>query len=165
MIKKLSNMEMSVREQQLLAKELTSKAKKRVVFRIYPDAWMNYFKIAEVTEREAINRRILVRIRQLEDEYRADRASRGVAAIGSAKLKLQRMDKPYTPEKFGKRMWCICHDLATRIAFIQSIKRLLAEAKLVKERWRLGDFSLPYPLGLFPPRMHRLGNFIAAATL
>ena len=166
MIKRLKSFELSQAEQAKLAQDLTSKAKKRVVFKLSPDAWMGCFGVEEKEERQSINKRIVARVRQLEEGYQAERQKKGVRAVGINKLKSQRMDKLYTPQNFGQRMWCICHDVALRVSFIESVKELLKLARKIRERWRTGDFSLPYPLGLFPPRMERLGNpILGVATL
>jgi hypothetical protein len=36
------------------------------------------------------------------------------------------------------------------------LKDLFAEARSVRERWRVGDYSLPYPMGLYPPPQPKL---------
>ena len=70
------------------------------------------------------------------------------------------MTTPYTPKKFGRRMFCICSDIPIRVNFINFIKSLRKEAARVLMRWRVGDFSEKYPLGLFPPFVPRLGNLV-----
>jgi hypothetical protein len=45
-----------------------------------------------------------------------------------------------------------------RIRFIQFLKSLFAEARSIRERWKVGDYSLPYPLGLYPPSMPKLAE-------
>ena len=54
---------------------------------------------------------------------------------------------------------------ALRIRFIQYIKALIAEAREVSRLWRMGDFSRPYPVGLFPPRFPRLANVCPGSVL
>jgi REP element-mobilizing transposase RayT len=160
MISKLPNMAMSLNQQKSFAQTLLKKSKKRVVFRIFPDAWMKCFGITGNEKMSSINKCIIDRIRQLELKHKTDRATAGKTVIGAHRLKVQPIDKPYAPQKFGRRMWCICRDVAIRVAFICSVKELRRQAKLVRKRWLLGDFSLPFPIGLFPPRMARLANSI-----
>lgn len=164
LISKLSKTRMSEEEQKRLARMLIRQAKRRVVFRVYTDAWMDSFEIEEGSRLE-INQEIIDRVRELESEHSAERLLRGSKVLGAEALRRQPIDKPYSPKSFGRRMWCICRDVAVRVSFIQEIKELLRKAREVKARWSLGDFSVSYPLGLFPPRMARLGNLVPNALL
>ena len=78
---------------------------------------------------------------------------------------LQPMDTPYTPKKRGRKMWVICGDITLRKMFISAIKALVEQAKEVYKRWKLGDYSLSYPIGLFPPAQpkvaHRVGSIVS----
>jgi REP element-mobilizing transposase RayT len=74
--------------------------------------------------------------------------------------KKQEKEQNYKPKKYSKRMWCICSDKPLRIAFIALVKHLRHKARQVLQRWKQGDFSLPYPLGLFPPSFPKLANLL-----
>lgn len=132
--------------------------KKKHTFTLQPDAWMNCFDIDGPEERASANASVIRQVRENEAEYREARRKKRQKCLGREALINQPIDKPYAPKSFGRRMWCICRDVALRVKFITFVKYLLAEAREVREAWRRGDTSRRYPLGLFPPSMPKLGN-------
>ena len=129
----------------------------RVELTLSPNAWMPLFGVQD-SEISQINTRINNRIRELEAEFSAKRLKENKKVLGVNRLKRQPIDKPYSPSKFAKRMWCICKDIEIRKNFINSIKVLIDSAKYVYSRWKQGYTSEPYPPGMFPPRFPRLLN-------
>ncbi len=81
--------------------------------------------------------------------------------IGRKRLLRQRITLDYRPERSGRRMWCLSEKRSVRVRFIEEFKGLLRLARRVYERWHLGDYSVPYPLGLFPPSQPRLCELLA----
>lgn len=162
-VKKLKRFALSLSQATALRDELESGCSRDHFFTLTPDAWLDSFKIKDPEERKSLNKDLLQRIRTRESELRETRISEKKLCLGRERLIAQPMDKPHTPTKFGRRMWCISRDIEKRISFIHSIKLLLSEAKSVRERWKVGDFSVPYPLGLFPPSMPKLGNLLPSA--
>ena len=49
-------------------------------------------------------------------------------------------------------------DRKIRIDFINFLKDLYAQAKEIAAKWTLGDFSLPFPLGLDTPSIPKLAE-------
>lgn len=133
---------------------------KTVLFQLFPDAWMALFGI-QGDSTPAINTRIQKRIRALEAEHSAARLRQNKKVLGARRLELQSIDKPYTPSKFSKRMWCICKDIELRKSFINSIKSLIDSARHVYNLWKKGHTTERYPPGMFPPRFPRLVNRFA----
>ena len=78
--------------------------------------------------------------------------------MGRDRLMNQPINTTYRPKRSGKRMCCLSEDRSMRIDFINFLKDLYAKAKAVAERWKLGDYSLPYPLGLYPPSTPKLAE-------
>ena len=78
--------------------------------------------------------------------------------MGKEKLLSQPLDTSYRPKRAGRRMCCLSEDRQTRINFINFLKDLYHKAREVAERWKLGDFSLSFPLGLYPPSMPKLAE-------
>jgi len=66
----------------------------------------------------------------------------------------------YTPEKFSKRMICLSYFKELRINFIDFYKEQVRLAREVFSKWKLGDLSVPYPPGMFPPNLPRLTNLV-----
>jgi REP element-mobilizing transposase RayT len=157
---KLRKFAHSRKEQRLIEEELRDKATDSQIFSLKADAWMKAFGITDPEEKALINRRIINRVRELEAVYEKIRTDTKKKVLGADALVDQPLDKPYTPEKFAPHMWCICSDIAIRTRFIRFVKMLKKKAALVRERWKVGDYSIPYPLGLFPPRMPKLGNLM-----
>lgn len=134
-------------------------------FTLQPDAWMKLFSIEDAEEISQVNSMILAQVRESENELMKARLAAGKRCLGAWRLKSQPMSKPFSPKKFARRMWCICRDLTLKLNFIAYIKDLLTKAKEVASLWKHGDTSVPYPLGLFPPRFPRLANLIPTNRL
>jgi REP element-mobilizing transposase RayT len=129
-------------------------------FTLQPNAWMKLFGIEDTEEISQINGMILEQVRENENELIRERLVARQRCLGAERLKSQPINKPFSPKKFGRRMWCVCRNMPLRVRFIKYIKELLTKAKEVASLWRHGDTSVPYPLGLFPPRFPRLANLI-----
>ena len=126
-----------------------------------PFAWLSCFKedgLDVLKVKEEI-------IRGVREEEASLRGKRKLPCIGAEKLRRQSLDKQFTPKKFSKRMWCICRDIPLRISFINFIKRLRAEGREVYRRWKMGDRTAVYPVGLFPPRFPTTANLPYQALL
>ncbi len=134
-------------------------------FTLSPNSWMALFGVSSEEEIAAVNDRIVSGVRTAEAELEETRQRNGKKVLGADALRKQPINKPYTPKKFSKKMWCVCSDLSLRIQFIQFIQQLIAEAREVTRLWKMGDLSRPFPLGLFPPRFPRLANLRPAADL
>ena len=80
--------------------------------------------------------------------------------MGRAKLENQGIDLTYTPKRSGRKMWVHCSDRKLRKSIINYIKDLCEEAKEIYLKIQNGDFSTPFPAGLFPPRLPVLHNLV-----
>jgi hypothetical protein len=125
-------------------------------FTLEPDAWMDCFAELNGKSREEINSRLLEDIRQDEALLKEKRCNEKKDVLGSTSLRRESMTKEYTPEKYGRRMICICYDRVIRRAFIATYRALCREARNAYESWRRGDFTEKLPAGLFSPPMPSL---------
>lgn len=144
------------------AARLVSETVKTEVFAIEPNAWLEAFQIKDPEEQERWNSSIFSHIKQLELRAKKRRTLEGKNVFGRRRIISQPMDLLYRPTRHGKRTCCLTEDRTLRISFINSLKTLYAKAKEVALRWKLGDFSLPFPLGLYPPSMPKLAEPIGA---
>ncbi|NLF26146.1 MAG: hypothetical protein GX589_10900 [Deltaproteobacteria bacterium] len=131
---------------------------KRQEFRVEPDAWMKCFEIEDSDERARLNKLIVEQVKAREDSYRKRRIKQGKGVIGRNRLVAQGLDIRYRPEREGRQTWCICCDKQRRKEFIDWVKRLIEQAYDVYVRWRVGDYTLPYPLGLYAPSLPKLAE-------
>lgn len=76
----------------------------------------------------------------------------------------QSMLKTYVPKKYGKKMICVSYFKELRSDYIHYFKKKVAQAKHVYKLWKIGDFSLPYPLGLFAPHLPRTVNLLPSLS-
>lgn len=138
---------------------LLSKNSERHTFHLNPNAWMDAFGITSPEEQQKLNSRLIERIRLLEARARKVRASLKKRVMGRDNLIRQPIDTLYRPKsRRGKRTWCITEVRAKRIEFINFLKKLREEGKKVRKRWMLQDYSVPYPLGLYPPSMPKVAE-------
>ena len=129
-------------------------------FTLSPDAWTTAFP-KQATPHD-LKDRVIQRVKEIEREMAMIRDRNNITLPSDIDVISQPIDIPYSPKKFGRRMWCICRDISLRIAFIQFIKELRAKAREVRLQWLQGDRSRPFPTGLFPPSQPILSNILPA---
>ena len=140
------------------AERILSETKAVHQFSINPNAWLSAFKITDPVEQAKVNELIVKRVRHLEERAKEARLKEHKRVIGPERLKSQVLDTHYRPKRFGRRMWCLAERRSIRQPFINFLKRLFARAREIRQRWFVGDFSLPYPMGLYPPSMVKLAE-------
>ena len=144
------------------AQRILSDSKGSHEFKIEPNAWLEAFGIVKTEDQDQINALLFERIKTLEARARKKRTKQGKRVMGRERLLAQPIDTLYRPKRSGRRMWALSESRAKRVEFINFLKKLITEARRVRDRWRLGDFTERYPLGLFPPAMTKLGEPISA---
>lgn len=75
-------------------------------------------------------------------------------------LAAQSLLRVYMPKKFGKRMICLSNFKELRQDFLRWFYKKFSEARQVYQQWKEGNTSVPYPLGMFAPRLPRLANIL-----
>jgi REP element-mobilizing transposase RayT len=142
-----------------LARHLSGRAAERHSFRIEPNAWMNCFGIRTKEDQEEVNADIVRRIQQREKRFRNKRKKNRKTVIGRERLLREQLKPNHEPKrKEGRRMWCICADKELRKIFISTMKELIEQAVEVYQRWKKGDYTVPFPLGLYPPSMPKVAE-------
>ncbi len=142
------------------AEELLSASKEEQVFTVEPNAWLEAFGYRDPEQQERINARLVSRVRLLEERAQRVRTKSNKRVIGRERLIKEVLDTTYRPKRNGRRMWCLSERRSLRIPFVRFFKELMRKARAVRERWKTGDFSVPYPPGLHPPCMPKLANVI-----
>jgi REP element-mobilizing transposase RayT len=143
---------------ELEANSIIQDTAKTATFTIKPNAWMNAFGINSTEEYQNINKRIIQHIRHIEERARIQRVKQKKPLMGRERLLNQRIDPFYLPKRNGKKMWCLAENRLKRLPFIKFLKGLFVKARLISKKWTLGDFSEPYPLGLYPPPLPKLAE-------
>ena len=127
-------------------------------FTLEPNAWLEAFGYRTPEEQKRINDRLLVRIRLLESRAAERRDRENKSVLGRERLVGQVFDLFYRPLRRGRRMWCLSEKRRVRVEFIEFFRALMEKARDVRKRWKMGEVSVPYPPGLFPPSMPKLAN-------
>ena len=127
-------------------------------FTLNPSAWMEVFGVTTKEDKTSLRQRVIKRVRELEAEAEKLRIFEGKSVIGAKILISTPICAPYVPKRMGKRMYIICGCVELRKTFLTNLKAQIGRANEVFKRWKVGDFSLPFPLGLFPPSMPRLAT-------
>lgn len=138
------------------AKKLISESPQNLPFQVYPDDWMDIFGILNSQDREKVRSKIESSIKAREEEFRLARSKAKVRVIGRQRLVNQVLDLFYRPVRTGRKMWCICHDKERRKKYIVALKKLSEIATQVFHRWKLADYSVPFPPGFYPPCMPKI---------
>jgi REP element-mobilizing transposase RayT len=160
LIRPLPKGQLSPRQQKQLATVAQEKAEEALEFILTPNSWKIAFpNYASV---EHFNQRVKLRLLQIEAEMAAERQAKRVTLPSAIAVLTQPINIHYFPQKFGRRMWCICSDVALRIAFIKFMKELRKKSRQVRLLWKCGNRSEPFPIGLFPPCQPVLANLLPA---
>lgn len=125
-------------------------------FELEPNAWLHSFGIKEDSEIKKWNSLLVKRVRLLERRAREKRKKLNKTIIGDARLKSQVFTFNYKSKRNGKRMWCLSEKRSIRQAFIAEVKYAIKLSRAVRKRWQVGDYSVSYPPGLFPPNQPKL---------
>jgi hypothetical protein len=141
-----------------IAKEILARSNETQTFTLEPNAWMEAFGYRSLEEQQRINNRLISRIRLLESRAEKVRMREKKQVIGRERLITAIFNTTYRPKRTGRRMWCLSEKRSIRVKFIASFKVLMDKARKIRDLWKLGDITVPYPPGLYPPSLPRLAN-------
>jgi REP element-mobilizing transposase RayT len=141
-----------------IAEELVAASDEVETFTLEPNAWMEAFGVHSPEQQRKLNDRLIARIRLLEERADKKRVREKRRVVGRERLLAQLLDTTYRPRRNGRRMWCLSEKRSIRVQFIRFFKALCQTARAVRERWKLGAVTVPYPPGLYPPSMPKLAN-------
>lgn len=129
--------------------------------RLEPNKWLEVFGITDPEEQRTVNQRIVDRVYRFEQRAERARLRAKKRVLGRERLTTQRFDLSYRPNRrHGRKMWCLSEKRSVRVAFIRFFKALMQQAREVRRRWGLGDTSVRYPPGLYPPSMPKLAEVL-----
>ena len=149
--------DLSIQQFIRIREQLKQDSNESVILSIDHDAWMNVFGISSKQDRARARQLLISEIKNAEARFAATRTKNNQGVLGAARLRSQGFDLTYIPVRFGFKAWCFCSgDTQLRKRFISLVKIMIERGKEVVERWRVGDYSVPFPLGLYPPSLPRL---------
>ena len=161
-IKALRSPRMTEREDIEYDERLRKSAKQKHSLVIKPNLWMKSFGIERPRDIAAINESIRRATRVREEEMRRKRVREGKSVLGALKLAQTPIMKAHTPKKNERRIFVLSTDKELRIAFIREAKANVARYReLYETRWRKGDLTVQWPLGMFPPPPPLMSNRLA----
>lgn len=138
-----------------IAHELEDSSTETLQFKLHPYAWLEAFDMHDDKEiLEEVREELLTRIKDTEAKYQRERTLKGHSAFGAKELSTRALETQYLPDRKGRRTICLGPKIL-RKPFIGNVREKQAESKEVQERWKLGDYSRPYPTGLYPPSLPR----------
>jgi REP element-mobilizing transposase RayT len=158
----LSKEEMNIKGFKKEAYRLVSVAKEFQNLKLYFNDWMRGHNINSEKAKNEINLKIVEEVRKLEQKYREERKVKKKKVFGKEALNSQLIETKYLPNRSGKRTWCLCDDIPLRKQIISHIKSLVEKAKEVYEKWKCGDYSVSFPLGLYPPSFPKIAEPVYA---
>jgi len=136
----------------------------KIELEIDPNAWMEVMQVP-LKDWERINDRIKRIVEKTDQKFNKKRESNNQTSIGTERLISSPINLHYRSKRKGKRSYCISSQISFRVQIIKSIKALIDEGKEIYQRWKQGDHSLRFPIGIYPPSMPRLGNLMAGVIV
>lgn len=158
-LQKLPEHGLTLAEYRILRDELRGDSTETVTLKIEPDAWMDVYKIRRKKERRQFQEALDQEVKRQEEDYARKRVLNNKGVIGAERLRSEGFNLSYIPKRMSYKAWCFCSgDAELRKRFIAMVKQLIERGKEVVERWKLGDYSVRYPIGLYPPSMPKLAE-------
>lgn len=154
----LGTTHLSLRQQAAFTASLKAASQECATLKISPYAWMECFPEYQGVPHREVDKLILTRIREKEEDARKDRKGR---VMGELALRTQDVDTEHQPQKFSRKSICISSEQGLRIDFLTWAKTIFDNARRIYRAWKNGDFSQKYPPGLFPPRYPRQANLLS----
>jgi REP element-mobilizing transposase RayT len=159
-ISALEDKKYTVQDFRYLANGLENESKLSCKLVITPDAWTTCFP--EISDANEINQRIYDLIKLAEDEYYQLRIQKNQSVPSPSKLQSENFNLEYQSKRQGRRTFCISANKDLRRSFIRSVRSIIEKANEIYQKWLKGDFSIPYPLGLYPPSQPKQAHLISA---
>jgi REP element-mobilizing transposase RayT len=147
---------LSLKDQKRFAEYLQESENQKYDLIIEPNAWMSCFP-NEKPSAESINPRIIEEVRTQEKKLNSN-PNRKV--IGAFNLKLERMDRRYTPKKRGRKTICLSSNKELRSSFISWYRLYTSTIEKIKYLSDPTTYISKLPPGLFAP-----GGFMKASLL
>lgn len=151
LLRELPSGGLSIREQRDLVAYFEREVKQSCELVLEPFAWLECFQEFSEETVAKYREQLISTVKEEEQRLSSERRRNGRTVVGSTALRRQSMFKEYNPKKFSKKMICICSDIPLRKQFIAHFKHLAHKASRVFQRWKIGDFSLSMPPGMFAP--------------
>ena len=159
----LKNPERPWLENRYVWKRIKKKNRKKLELTIHPYAWTECFAETREMSDEEAHELMMEEIRRKELELQQAHEKDKVRIAGFNALCVQSMVQKYIPQKHAPRMICLSLIKELRQRFIEEFKATCALARQVYENWKRGDYSIPFPPGLFAPPPPRLANALPPA--
>ncbi len=163
-IKKLSSLSPSKEEIHSHLESLKDLYPESIELILEPNAWLEIMKVPE-KDWDKINQRIISMVGRTDDRFKKKREDLNKSAMGSERLTNSSFNLSYRSKRKGKRSYCISSQISLRVHIIQTIKALINEGREIYQRWKAGEHSLRFPIGIYPPAMPRLANLVAGVVV
>lgn len=147
------NPEGLAREVQRL-RTLCSRNSQRLV--LSPAAWLDALGVYNEEERADLQKRVVQKARQLEQEAREQRIKETRSVFGMATLTRTPIGAHYIPKRRGRRTYVLGSCTRIRKRVLAKLKVLFRESRTMRELQRQGNISLLYPSGLYPASLTKL---------
>jgi REP element-mobilizing transposase RayT len=120
-----------------------------------PYAWIR--RLCPGESPDEVKAEVIRRVRSIEEECKLKRLKEKIPLRPEISAW---SEQNYAPKKFGKRVICICSDIAQRCAFLEWYQGMVALCRNTFQRWCAGWLSERWPDGFFPPRQPTLRSAI-----
>lgn len=164
MITELVVKSVSPAQDQHITNRLKSAAKVTHELVIEPNAWMKVFGIETDEEIAEVNSQIHERLKSFEDLAREDRIKRGFKVKGATKLAQEYLTLDYMTKSTSRKIFAYAFNPKLRTQMIHEYKYLCELCYECYQRWKLGDYKVDWPLGVFLPAMPPRANCLAGFT-
>jgi hypothetical protein len=144
-----------------LKQTLTESAKERprLSLSYHPFAWMEVFNLNDSITK--IKNSIINAIKLEEESLKIQRAKEHRKVACLSKLRTQQAMAPFTPKKYGRKIFVLSSIKEIRISLIQHIQKLTTQCKALYHKWKKGELPSFWPHGMFQPRAPLLVSLLA----
>lgn len=161
MIPALPSSSVTAKQDSAVCEKMLAQAKYTHSLRVYPYQWLRCF-LENPTEEDLkrVKAAALENLRRREKENSERRAENCKKVLGAARLRRQPLLKPHTPKKKGRKIFVQSMFREVRQRIIENIKQVDELCRKVYQKWKVGDFSVLWPPGTFPPPLPPMANAV-----
>lgn len=159
---KLDRPSQPYREDHTYHAALVKSSEENVEITIDPWAIRDVYPELAAVSIDELRQKLWFKINGQVEKARQKRIKEQRQVVGATRLYQMSMLLTYVPTKFGRKSVCLGSTRAEVIDYLTFFKQLVIEAKAVFERWKKNDFSILYPIGMYPPHLPKTGNYLAS---
>ena len=161
-IRKAPSRHLDERQDKFLTEELKTAAKLTHDLTFSPNSLYQAFGVSDAEQVSSYNERVLLEIRNREEEYARERELGGKTCFGKYALQKEPLMKPHLPKRSAFDRKILFHTSHKELAFsfLRQFQLFCRRCREAYVAWREGNYLEKWPPGAFRPPLRPVANAI-----